>query len=92
MRSECLPNEEAVKVILEFDHRDGHYLKANPIHPSQKLLSENKEITQFEFFVKPNEDFIMEIMKRTWSLKVIEPLFLKQKLLDYWQDALNRNL
>ena len=85
-------NEEAVKVILEFDHRDGHYLKANPIHPSQKVLSENKEITQFEFFVKPNEDFIMEIMKRTWSLKIVEPKFLKQKLIDYWQGALNRNL
>lgn len=85
-------NEEVVKVILEFDHRDGHYLKANPIHPSQKLLSENKEITQFEFFVKPNEDFIMEIMKRTWSLKIVEPEILKQKLIYYWQDALNRNL
>lgn len=47
-------NEDAVKVILEFDHRDGHYLKANPIHYSQKLLTENKEITQFAFFVKPN--------------------------------------
>ncbi len=85
-------NEDALKVVLEFDHRDGHYLKANPIHHSQKLLSDNKEITQFEFFVKPNEDFIMEIMKRTWSLKIVEPEILKQKLIDYWQGALNRNL
>lgn len=84
-------NEEAVKVILEFDHRDGHYLKANPIHYSQKLLSDNKEITQFAFFVKPNEDFIMEIMKRSWSLKVVEPQFLKDKFLEYWKAALQRN-
>lgn len=84
-------NEEAVKVILEFDHRDGHYLKVNPIHQSQKLLSDNNEITQFAFFVKPNEDFIMEIMKRTWSLKVIEPVFLKDKFLEYWKAALKRN-
>ena len=84
-------NEEAVKVILEFDHRDGHYLKANPLHASQKILSENKETIQFEFFVKPNEDFIMEIMKRSWSLKVIEPKFLREKFLDYWKGALKRN-
>lgn len=84
-------NEEAVKVILEFDHRDGHYLKVNPIHHSQKLLSDNNEITQFAFFIKPNEDFIMEIMKRTWSLKVIEPVFLKDKFLEYWKAALKRN-
>ncbi|AZI32990.1 WYL domain-containing protein [Kaistella carnis] len=84
-------NEEATKVILEFDHRDGHYLKANPIHPSQTMLSENKETIQFEFFIKPNEDFIMEIMKRSWSLKVIEPKFLREKFLDYWKAALQRN-
>ena len=84
-------NEEAVKVVLEFDHRDGHYLKSNPIHHSQKELSKNKDIIQFEFFIKPNEDFIMEIMKRTWSLKVIEPEFLKEKFLGFWQDAIERN-
>ena len=84
-------NEEAVKVILEFDHRDGHYLKANPIHPSQEVLSEDKQTIQFEFFVKPNEDFIMEIMKRSWSLKVVEPQFLKDKFLEYWKAALKRN-
>ena len=84
-------NEEAVKVVLKFDHRDGHYLKANPIHHSQKVLSENKDTTQFEFFIKPNEDFIMEIMKRTWSLKVIEPNFLKEKFSGYWKDAIERN-
>lgn len=84
-------NEDAVKVVLEFDHRDGHYLKSNPIHHSQKELSENKETIQFEFFVKPTLDFIMEIMKRTWSLKVIEPEFLKEKFLGFWQDAIERN-
>lgn len=84
-------NEQAVKVILEFDHRDGHYLKANPIHPSQEVLSEDKQTIQFEFFVKPNEDFIMELMKRSWSLKVVEPQFLKDKFLEYWKAALQRN-
>lgn len=84
-------NEEAVKVVLEFDHRDGHYLKSNPIHHSQKVISENKETIQFEFFVKPTLDFIMEIMKRTWSLKVIEPEFLKEKFLCNWKDAIERN-
>ena len=84
-------NEEAVKVVLEFDHRDGHYLKSNPIHHSQKEISKNKDIIQFEFFLKPNEDFIMEIMKRTWSLKVIEPEFLKEKFLGYWKDSIERD-
>lgn len=84
--------DEPEKIILQYDHRDGHYLKANPIHHSQKVVSENKENIQFEFFLKPNEDFLMELMKRTWSLKVIEPEFLKEKVKDYWKKALERNL
>ena len=84
-------NGAAEEIILEYDLRDGNYLKANPIHQSQKIVSENKENIQFEFFVKPNEDFLMELMKRTWSLKVIKPISLKEKVKDYWERALKRN-
>ena len=84
-------NGAAEEIILEYDLRDGNYLKANPIHQSQKIVFENKENIQFEFFVKPNEDFLMELMKRTWSLKVIEPISLKEKVKDYWEKALERN-
>lgn len=84
-------NGEPEKIIVEYDLRDGNYLKANPIHQSQTIVSENKESIQFEFFVKPNEDFLMELMKRSWSLKVIEPISLKEKIRDYWERALERN-
>lgn len=84
-------NGEPEKIIVEYDLRDGNYLKANPIHQSQKVIFENKENIQFEFFVKPNEDFLMELMKRSWSLKVIEPISLKEKMKEYWKLALERN-
>lgn len=85
-------NEEPVKIVLEYDLRDGNYLLANPIHQSQKMISEENKIIRFEFFLKPNEDFIMELMKRTWSLKVIEPEFLKNRVKGFWEEALKRNL
>ncbi|MBD8081455.1 helix-turn-helix transcriptional regulator [Chryseobacterium caseinilyticum] len=84
-------NGEPEKMILEYDLRDGNYLKANPIHQSQTIVSENKENIQFEFFVKPNENFLMELMKRSWSLKIIEPISLKEKIRSYWERALERN-
>lgn len=84
-------NEEPEKIIVEYDLRDGNYLKANPVHQSQTIVSENKESIRFEFFVKPNEDFLMELMKRSWSLKVIQPASLKDKMRDYWERALERN-
>lgn len=84
-------NENPVRIVVEYDHRDGNYLKANPIHHSQKILSQKENRIVFEFFIKPNEDFIMELLKRSWSLKVIEPNFLKQKIINYWKLALERN-
>ena len=84
-------NGEPEKIIVEYDHRDGHYLKANPIHHSQKVISENKNQIRFEFSVKPNEDFIMELLRRTWSVKIIEPQSLKKKLINFWKEALERN-
>ncbi|WP_185146870.1 WYL domain-containing protein [Riemerella anatipestifer] len=85
-------NGEAERIILQYDHRDGHYLKANPLHNSQKVVSEDDKTITFEFFVKPNEDLLMELMKRSWSVKIIEPTSLKCKMISLWKDALNRNL
>lgn len=84
-------NEEPVKIVLEYDSRDGNYLLANPIHQSQKMVSDENKTLRFEFFLKPNEDFLMELMKRSWSLKVIEPISLKEKMRGYWEKALERN-
>jgi predicted DNA-binding transcriptional regulator YafY len=84
-------NENAEEIIVEFDHRDGHYLKANPIHSSQKIISETPETIRLGFFVKPNEDFQMELLKRSWSLKVIKPISLKEKMMAFWKLALERN-
>ncbi|MEG2079579.1 helix-turn-helix transcriptional regulator [Chryseobacterium sp.] len=82
---------EAEEIILEYDHRDGHYLKANPIHYSQKVISEAKDRIQFQFFVKPNNDFLMELLKRSWSLKVIKPESLRVRMMDFWKGAMEKN-
>ncbi|MFN3021843.1 helix-turn-helix transcriptional regulator [Chryseobacterium sp. TY3] len=82
---------EAEEIIVEYDHRDGHYLKANPIHHSQKVLSETLDRIQFSFFVKPNNDLLMELLKRSWSLKVIKPESLREKMMEFWRGATERN-
>jgi hypothetical protein len=34
---------------------------------------------------------VMEIMSRSWSLKVIEPLSLREQVCEIYRDALKRN-
>lgn len=83
---------KAEKVVLQFDHRDGNYLKASPIHHSQRVIAETATHITFELYVKPTLDFIMELMKRSWSLTILEPTHLRDTFVKYWQEAVKRNL
>ena len=81
----------AERLVLEFDHRDGNYLVASPIHPSQRVVSKTNTRITFELYIKPTLDLIMELMKRSWSLTIIEPQHLREKFLNYWEEAIKRN-
>lgn len=81
---------KAEKVILQFDFRDGNYLKSNPIHHSQKIKTIENGV-EIELFIKPTIDFVMEILSRSASLKIIEPKSLKYKVKEIWQQSIDRN-
>jgi putative transcriptional regulator len=34
----------------------------------------------------------MELMKRSWSLTILEPTHLRDTFVKYWQEAVKRNL
>lgn len=81
---------KAEKIVLQFDSRDGNYLKSNPIHHSQKV-KEIENGVELKLFVKPTLDFIMEIISRSWSLKIVEPEFLRDQVTEIWRKAIKRN-
>lgn len=83
--------EQAQKIILTYDRRDGNYIKSFPIHHSQKIEKEEENRLTFSFFLKIEPDFLMEILSRTWSVEVIEPLTLRKKLELIFTEAKKRN-
>ncbi len=85
-------NEKTEIVKLKFDLRDGNYIKSYPIHHSQKIeLNPDKTTYTVTLSIQITLDFMMELMSRAWSLQVIEPLHLKQKLAAIFKEAANRN-
>lgn len=78
-------------VILSFDARDGSYLKSLPLHHSQEIVTDNKDEFIIRLRLKITLDFIMELMSRSWSLKVIEPLSLREEIQSICKSALERN-
>lgn len=84
--------EEPQKIVLSYDKRDGNYIKSFPIHHSQKIEKEEENRLTFSFFLKIELDFFMEILSRTWSVEVIEPLSLRKQLYDVLSAAKARSL
>jgi predicted DNA-binding transcriptional regulator YafY len=85
--SDEYPVEE---VILSFDAEDGRYLKSLPLHPTQEIIKDSEEEFVIRLRIKITEDFIMEILSRSWSLKVIQPASLQKRICEIYQSALKR--
>ena len=85
---ESLPVEE---VILQYDNRDGYFLKAMPLHHTQRVLVDDGKVFQISVHVKITNDFVMALLSRSRSLEVIAPMHLRKRIMDVYRDALVRN-
>lgn len=78
-------------VVLSFAPEDGRYLKSLPLHRTQEILSDTDTEFTISLRLKITEDFVMEIISRSWSIKVLKPQSLKERLNKIWCSALQRN-
>ena len=86
--SEEYPVEE---IILSFGAEDGNYLKSVPLHASQEILKDTPEEFIIKLRIRLTLDFLMEIISRSWSLKVISPPVLRETVCGIYRSALKRN-
>jgi predicted DNA-binding transcriptional regulator YafY len=78
-------------VILSFDAEDGRYLKSLPLHHTQEIVKDTDKEFVIKLQLKITSDFVMEIVSRSWSLKVIEPATLRERVYQIYRNALKRN-
>ncbi|MEI6556138.1 MAG: WYL domain-containing protein [Paludibacter sp.] len=83
-------DEQVEKVILSFDERDGNYIEAMPIHSSQTIIRQGERVI-VTLNIRITLDFIMELMSRSWSVEIITPLSLRQRLHEIYKEAMVRN-
>jgi predicted DNA-binding transcriptional regulator YafY len=86
--SEKYPVEE---VILSSNAEDGHYLKSLPLHHSQEIIKDTAEEFVIKLRLMVTPDFVMGILSRNWSLKVIAPASLREQVCKIYREALERN-
>ena len=73
---------DPVEIILEFANDQKQYIKSLPLHASQKIIKENNETFTVALFMHPTNDFVMEILRYGAICEVIEPPFLRDRIVN----------
>ena len=73
-------DEEPIEVVLSFTNRQGYYLKALKIHPTQKILADTPDEFKISVNVKPSWEFYEKILGYGESVKIISPENIKNEM------------
>lgn len=73
---------ECQRVVLRSFGRDRFYLEDLPMHPSQRVVERGDVYTDFELWLKPTPDFAAAILSRGGWVKVLEPEWFADELID----------
>lgn len=72
--------DKPCRVVLRAYQELPLYLKAQPLHHSQEVLSEDENYTDFAYWLRPAFDFVHEILAHGDQLEVISPNNLRNQV------------
>ena len=78
------------EIILHFNQLTGKYMENKPIHETQKHKWLNEETLEVKIKVIPNYELERLILSYGDSVKVIEPLYLKNQIIIRLQKSINQ--
>ncbi len=85
------PNYPIENITLSFDAEDGGYIKSVPLHRTQRIIKDTPDEFVVELSLRVTYDFIMHLLSRSNSLKVIAPDSLRKRINEIYKRALERN-
>ena len=71
---------DPVEVIVKVADRQSKYLRALPLHKSQKEIETTPEFSVFSYYIKPTFDFRQELLSLGEAAVVISPTFLREEM------------
>lgn len=74
-------NGKRERIVLWFNAEQKHYVKSLPLHPTQKIVTENDEGLTIELYVVPNYELVQHILMHHAFVKVIEPVWLAEEVM-----------
>lgn len=83
-------NHQPEEIILSFNPFQGKYIKALPLHESQRILKDNDKELLISLTLFLTQDFLMEILSFGENVKVIKPLRFVNEIKAMFMKALNQ--
>ena len=80
---------KAERVVLRAYGLEPYYLRDLPIHHSQKEIKKTEKYTDYEFKLRPAEDFIEHLLSLSTRVRVMEPVWLAKEIQQRLHDALS---
>lgn len=77
------------KVVLRAFEHEVYYMRDLPVHHSQKEIATGDNYSDFELYLCPTLDFVGHLLSRGAYIKVLEPAWLADKLLDTYEKSMN---
>ena len=78
------------KVTFKVTSAQANYLRSLPMHHSQQEIKRTSEFSIFRIVVKPTYDFQQEILKNGEDIEVLEPLWLRNKMVNKIKEMWNK--
>lgn len=78
-------------IVFSVGASDAAYLKTMPLHPSQRIVREISQRTAFSLDVYLTPDVVMELLSRAQTLRIESPEYLRNQILEIYENGLRLN-
>lgn len=83
-------DDEPIEVLINFNPKQGNYLRTLPIHNTQEIIEDNKEKFIIKVKVKPSYEFYSKIFSYGSDATIISPKPIIEWVLKTFEKAVNK--
>ena len=68
------------RIVIKVYGSQVNYVRALPIHESQKELESNEEYTLFEYHIVPCYNLYQQLLWHREKLEIVEPIHMREEM------------
>ena len=73
-------NQVPERIVIKVYGSQVNYVRALPIHESQKELESNEEYTLFEYHIVPCYNLYQQLLWHREKLEIVEPIHMREEM------------